>query len=81
MLDAATFPRWMYGPDGQAGVFQQPADVPTGWVDHPGKLKPALASPPATRDPFDHDGDGKPGGSLPKGRDPRKKVNRDGDGQ
>jgi hypothetical protein len=54
-----TFPSWRYGPDGQAMICQSAADVPEGWSDHPSKV----AEPD---DPFDHDGDGEPGGSLPK---------------
>lgn len=63
------FPSWRYGPDGAQAVFQSADDVPAGWVDHPSKFKSA--------DPFDHDGDGKPGGSKPRKakavkRDPRQ---------
>lgn len=77
-----TFPSWRYGPGGQAQIFQSEADVPKGWFDHPSKLPPppltantgllnTFALPP--HNPFDHDGDGKPGGSLPKKRGrPRK---------
>ena len=57
------FPSFRYGPDGQAQVFEREEDVPPGWEDHPSKVKAS--------DPFDHDGDGKPGGSKP-----RRKVNR-----
>lgn len=33
------FPSWRYGPNGQSGVFESEADVPTGWVDHPSLVK------------------------------------------
>lgn len=39
-----------------------------GWVNHPDDCK--------TADPFDHDGDGKPGGSLPKANAPRKTARK-----
>lgn len=68
-----TFPAWFYGPDGQALVCESADDVPKGWASHPGKVK---AEKP---DPFDHDGDGEPGGSLPKAEtkpQARRKVNR-----
>ena len=61
MTDDDTFPRWMYGPEGQSEVFHRAADVPAGWVDHPGKLPTEPARIP---DPLDHDGDGVKGGSL-----------------
>lgn len=67
----ATFPAWFYGPDGASGVFDCADNVPQGWADHPSKVKADKA------DPFDHDGDGKPGGSKPKAA--RRKVNRRGD--
>jgi hypothetical protein len=86
------FPSWRYGPDGQAEVFACADDVPSGWEDHPAKVcrgreKAASSSEdaqPAVSDQtaaavakFDHDGDGKPGGSLPKAvRKPRRKVKR-----
>ena len=61
-----TFPAWFYGPDGQSAICESADDVPKGWADHPGKAK-------AKVDPFDHDGDGEPGGSKPS---TRRKVNR-----
>lgn len=71
MKEEQTFPAWFYGPDGEAAVFDSADDVPKGWADHPGNAKAAVAEPKA--DPFDHDEDGKPGGSKPK---TRRKVNR-----
>lgn len=53
-----TFPSWRFGPGGKSAVFDRAEDVPEGWADHPAKVKPT--------DPFDHDGDGKPGGSRPR---------------
>ncbi len=47
---------WFYGPDGEAAIFTDPADIPEGWADAPGK---------APVDPLDHDRDGKRGGSFP----------------
>lgn len=28
------FPRWMYGPKGEAGIFENIESVPEGWSDH-----------------------------------------------
>lgn len=55
---------WFYGPNGQAEIFTDPADIPAGWADAPHKV-------PAH--PLDRDGDGEPGGSL-KRRRRRKNV-------
>lgn len=58
-------PSWFYGPNEQKGIFDE---CPNGWAEHPSKVK-------AKADPFDHDGDGKPGGSLPKAqRKPARKA-------
>ncbi len=35
------FPKWRYGPDGQSAIFQSAKDVPSGWYDHPSKVKGA----------------------------------------
>ena len=35
------FPSFRYGPDGQSAVFQSAKDVPSGWHDHPSKVKGA----------------------------------------
>lgn len=50
-----------------AEALVEPADVETwrGYGFAPAGEKPAKSSEP---DPFDHDGDGKPGGSLPKAK-------------
>lgn len=70
------FPSWRYGPDGASAVFEREEDVPAGWADHPCKVKGG--DPPAEAEEakaelakFDHDGDGKVGGSKP-----RRKVKR-----
>lgn len=47
-------PAWFYGPNGQKGVFDNEADVPKGWVDHPNKVKtekPAETKAPAAPAP------------------------------
>lgn len=76
------FPSWRYGPDGAAEIFERAEDVPAGWVDHPCKCaKPKGGDPSAATitdaafSAFDHDGDGKPGGS--KRKTARKAVSRD----
>lgn len=70
----ADWPSWRYGPNGEARVFPRADDVPKGWEDHPSKVarpKPNTASGNEFA-AFDHDGDGKPGGSLPKRGRPKK---------
>jgi hypothetical protein len=71
----STFPAWRYGPEGKAEVFQNEADVPKGWADHPSRAPDAapvkkivvekVVEKPVGVDgsSFDHNGDGKPGGS------------------
>lgn len=59
-------PSCFYGPDGATGIFDE---CPEGWADHPSKVK-AKADAPLAK--FDHDGDGKPGGSKPKARRGKK---------
>lgn len=29
------FPKWMYGPNGEAGIFANVKDIPEGWKDTP----------------------------------------------
>lgn len=79
------WPSWRYGPNGAAEIFERAEDVPRGWEDHPRKLD-ANNIPSASEEAlveaaktFDHDGDGRIGGSLPKSqRKPRAKaVKRD----
>lgn len=73
------FPGYRISPDGQEyKLFERAEDVPDGWLRETpesfakkGLGKPA---PAPVRDPFDHDGDGKPGGSLPKRGRPKKEV-------
>lgn len=67
-----TYPSWRYGPNGEARICNSEADVPEGWVDHPSGPEAVPAAPQAN--PFDHDGDGKAGGS-----EPGRKVKRRGD--
>lgn len=62
------WPSWRYGPDGQAQIFNNADEVPAGWSDHPSSVGAAVKA-----DPFDHDGDGKPGGSKPGRRSARSK--------
>lgn len=33
------WPAWRYGPNGQSGVFETAKDAPSGWEDHPSKVK------------------------------------------
>lgn len=65
------FPSFRYGPGGTSAIFDCEEDVPEGWEDHPSKVLPS--------NPFDHDGDGKPGGSKPGPR--RKKAVKNGSAQ
>jgi hypothetical protein len=32
-------PAWFYGPNGAAEIFEDLADVPPGWKDHPSKVE------------------------------------------
>lgn len=74
------FPSWRYGPNGEEIICDSAEDVPEGFVDHPCKLKPKGGDLSAAIEviqeaatdlaKFDHDGDGKPGGSKPR----RKKA-------
>lgn len=70
------FPAWFYGPDGQARIFDCAEDIPAGWVDAPCKAIAAVADMAASIARFDHDGDGRPGGSKPR----RKKAVKRDDG-
>lgn len=58
------FPSWAYGPNGQSGIFECEADVPTGWQDHPTKVKGA--APPVKA----------PAESKPKAAPAAKKAGR-----
>ncbi|MDV7392133.1 hypothetical protein RZS08_12290 [Arthrospira platensis SPKY1] len=71
------FPRWMFGPDGAEGIFQTKDEVPKGWSHKhtPETIarvngwrmpeKPAkIVEKAATGKEFDHNGDGRPGGSA-----------------
>jgi hypothetical protein len=58
MTDKVEWPKWLYSAD-DARIFDTAADVPEGdWRE----------VPHGTEHPLDHDGDGKPGGSLPKAK-------------
>lgn len=87
------FPGWRYGPGGQCELFQRAEDVPEGWARNPADVKEpgapepkaepeavveAVADMAAAISKFDHDGDGRPGGSLLKAKraKPRRKVKR-----
>jgi hypothetical protein len=35
------WPAWFYGPNGASQVFENEKDVPSGWADHPSKVKGA----------------------------------------
>lgn len=66
----------IYGVDGEIpiGTEFDVENEPTGWV---GRYEIVAGAPkkeavpvtnPATADPLDHDGDGRKGGSLPRGK-------------
>ena len=63
----AKIPTWGYHATEAAKVFDLAPNeaLPNGWHDTPAKVT-------AERHPFDHDGDGKPGGSMPKRGRPAK---------
>ncbi len=53
-----TFPSWKYGPEGDARICADEADVPKGWADHPAgpfegvkAAKPPPAPKPAASPP------------------------------
>lgn len=77
-MELPRFPGMRYGPNGEVQRFESAEDVPPGWVDRPWKLKPAdvvaaVADMASQIAKFDHDGDGRPGGSKPR----KKAVKRD----
>lgn len=55
----SNFRAWYYGPQGEAIIFNDFAQIPLGWRD-----RPQVADP----HPLDHDSDGRKGGSLPRPR-------------
>lgn len=65
----SAFPAWMYGPAGEAQIFECAEDIPAGWADAPGK---------APVGPLDRDRDGEAGGSLPRRK---KAVKKNGSAQ
>jgi hypothetical protein len=40
-MSEETFPSFRYGPDGQSAIFENEDAVPSGWHDHPSKVKGA----------------------------------------
>ena len=70
------FPRWMFGPNGEEQIFQSKADVPKGWSDKhtpetiarvngwPMPEKPVKVEKVVIGKEFDHNNDGRPGGST-----------------
>lgn len=66
------FPQWWSPPDGDPVSILEAALVPEGWVRRHGHYNTQIGQfvedEPAPADPFDHDGDGKPGGSKPKAK-------------
>jgi hypothetical protein len=75
------FPQWWSDPDGDPRLFNEGEPIPEGWVRRYGRYdvqigqfvadpdEPPIASEDdGGRNPFDHDGDGKPGGSKPRKR-------------
>lgn len=42
--EKVSWPAWFYGPDGASQIFDNSDEVPSGWEDHPSKVK---ASPAA----------------------------------
>lgn len=57
MTDFPKWPSWKRNAAGEARLFESADTMEPGWMD----LEDYL-----TLDPLDHDGDGRPGGSLPK---------------
>lgn len=54
MPDQVTKPAYRsfhYGPDGEARIFTDEADIPEGWEDHPGKVK--APAPKSDKEPDD----------------------------
>lgn len=43
MTNRTEWPKWMYGPNDEARIFQKDDQVPKGWVDHPDKVKQPVA--------------------------------------
>ena len=83
------FPQWWSEPDGDPRLFNEGDPIPEGWVRRYGhydvqigQFVPDPDEPPIAADeravgapdPFDQDGDGKPGGA-PKGGN-RKKAKK-----
>jgi hypothetical protein len=71
------WPRWVHNPiSGEWRVFVSLDAIPADWIS--AIEAPAIVEAPAApRHPLDHDGDGAPGGSLPKAPDaPKRKYTR-----
>lgn len=43
------WPAWRYGPGGASQIFENEADVPAGWTDHPSKAETAAGAETGTR--------------------------------
>lgn len=55
------FPRWAYGPKGEAQIFNRVEDIPKGWQDHPSKFEKRKAKEEST-EPETEAGDDDTGG-------------------
>lgn len=81
MEAGAAYPRMLYRPGPSLRVWDA-HDVDTCIVkdedEHLAALEAGWGDTPEPRHPLDHDGDGKPGGSLPKRRGRPPKVRSDG---
>jgi len=61
--EKVSWPAWYYGPDGRAEIFKSAEEVPSGWEDHPSKVKApkgkgAAKEPVVTDDPYKDLSDG-----------------------
>ena len=47
-MEKKDWPAWAFGPNDQSAIFENPAEVPKGWVSHPSLLtgKAAPTPPP-----------------------------------
>lgn len=53
-MNAQNWPAWYFGPEGKSGIFQNQAEVPAGWEDHPSKVEGgAVESDDGTRQAVD----------------------------
>jgi hypothetical protein len=70
---APGFPAWRFGPNGEESIFTTPEQVPAGWQDRPFKaadpetnvvVKEVVVEKVVDVSNFDHNKDGRPGGST-----------------